>query len=99
MIENLWFWLVAGMLGMYVVLDGFDFGDTDFQLGAYAAALKELTAYARIDGRPVVFGVSDSRFLRGSMGSVVGEKIARAGLRALKEKEPLIIVSASGNLM
>ncbi len=26
MIENLWFWLVAGMLGAYVVLDGFDFG-------------------------------------------------------------------------
>jgi hypothetical protein len=33
--------------------DNPDFGDTDFQLGAYAAALKELTAYARIDGRPV----------------------------------------------
>lgn len=32
MIENLWFWLVAGMLGMYVVFDGFD-------LGAGAASL------------------------------------------------------------
>lgn len=31
----------------------------------------------RIEGVPVVFGVSDSRFLRGSMGSVVGEKIFR----------------------
>lgn len=30
-----------------------DFGDTDFQLGAYAAALKELTAYSKIDGRSV----------------------------------------------
>ena len=30
-----------------------DFGDTDFQLAAYAAALKELTAYGRIEGRPV----------------------------------------------
>jgi putative DNA methylase len=30
-----------------------DFGDTDFQLGAYAAALRELTAYATIDGRSV----------------------------------------------
>lgn len=30
-----------------------DFGDTDFQLAAYAAALKELTAYGRIEGKPV----------------------------------------------
>jgi len=30
-----------------------DFGDTDFQLGAYAAALKELTAFSKIDGKPV----------------------------------------------
>ena len=38
----------------------------------------------------------DFRFIGGSMGSAVGEKIARAGRTALDRKEPLIIVSASG---
>ncbi len=44
----------------------------------------------------VVLVVMDFRFIAGSMGSVVGEKIARAARAALKRKEPLIIVSASG---
>jgi acetyl-CoA carboxylase carboxyl transferase subunit beta len=44
----------------------------------------------------VVFGVSDSRFLRGSMGSVVGEKICR-GIELAKElRRPFIFVSGSG---
>jgi acetyl-CoA carboxylase carboxyl transferase subunit beta len=38
----------------------------------------------------------DFEFIGGSMGSVVGEKISRIGQRALEEKKPLIIVSASG---
>jgi acetyl-CoA carboxylase carboxyl transferase subunit beta len=38
----------------------------------------------------------DFRFIGGSMGSVVGEKIARIARHALEEKRPLIIVSASG---
>jgi acetyl-CoA carboxylase carboxyl transferase subunit beta len=38
----------------------------------------------------------DFSFMGGSMGSVVGEKIARLGLRALERKHPLIIISASG---
>ena len=50
----------------------------------------------RLDGIPVVFGVSDSRFLRGSMGSVVGEKI-RLGIDLAREKSvPFIFVSGSG---
>ncbi len=44
----------------------------------------------------VTIAVMDFRFIGGSMGSVVGEKIARAGRTALERKEPLIIVSASG---
>jgi acetyl-CoA carboxylase carboxyl transferase subunit beta len=51
---------------------------------------------AQIDGRPVVFGVSDSRFLRGSMGSVVGEKFTRAVELATAERVPFIFVSGSG---
>ena len=50
----------------------------------------------RLDGFPVVFGVSDSRFLRGSMGSVVGEKIFRGIELARDRGEPFIFVSGSG---
>lgn len=47
-------------------------------------------------GLPVALAVMDFRFIGGSMGSVVGEKIARVGRRALAERRPLLIVSASG---
>ncbi len=49
-----------------------------------------------IDGNSVVFGVSDSRFLRGSMGSVVGEKIFRGIELARERHAPFIFVSGSG---
>jgi acetyl-CoA carboxylase carboxyl transferase subunit beta len=49
-----------------------------------------------IRGRRVVFGVTDSAFIMGSMGSVVGEKLTRAIERATAEQLPLIIVSGSG---
>jgi acetyl-CoA carboxylase carboxyl transferase subunit beta len=49
-----------------------------------------------LDGIPVCVGVMDFRFLGGSMGSVVGEKVARIGRRALEHRRPLILVSASG---
>ncbi len=49
-----------------------------------------------IDGRKVSIGVMDFRFIGGSMGSVEGEKIARVFKRALEQKIPAIIVSASG---
>ena len=45
---------------------------------------------------PVVAAVMDSRFLMGSMGVAVGEKIARAARLAQKKKLPLIIFCASG---
>ena len=54
------------------------------------------TGYAFIKGRKVVLGVMDFSFLGGSMGSVVGEKIHRAIIRAADQDLPLIIVSASG---
>ena len=55
-----------------------------------------LTASGTLDTIPVNLGVMDFAFMGGSMGSVVGEKIARAGQRSLERKQPLIIVSASG---
>ncbi|GIW71009.1 MAG: acetyl-coenzyme A carboxylase carboxyl transferase subunit beta [Planctomycetota bacterium] len=51
---------------------------------------------ARIEAHPVVFGCTDSRFLRGSMGSVVGEKIARAIELATEQRLPFVFVSGSG---
>src|SRR5207245_10344461 len=49
-----------------------------------------------IDGRRVAIGLFDFRFMGGSMGSVVGEKVARCFEAALAERLPAIIVSASG---
>ncbi|MFQ5604783.1 MAG: acetyl-CoA carboxylase, carboxyltransferase subunit beta [bacterium] len=54
------------------------------------------TGFGAIYGHKVVFCVMDFRFIGGSMGSVVGEKIARATDEALQRKWPLIILSASG---
>ena len=51
---------------------------------------------ARIDGAPAELAVMDFDFIGGSMGSVVGEKIARAAERALADRSGLVIVSASG---
>mgnify|MGYP005758751657 CR=1 FL=1 len=51
---------------------------------------------AKIDGTRVVLGVCDARFLMGSMGHVVGEKIARAFERAVEEKLPVILFCCSG---
>lgn len=50
----------------------------------------------KMEGMPIVFGVSDSRFLRGSMGSVVGEKIFRGIELATAESLPFVFVSGSG---
>ncbi len=74
---------------------------------AYKARLKE---YQKRTGAPdavvvvegameemaVVLAVMDYRFMGGSMGSVVGEKITRAAEHALETGRPLIVVSASG---
>ncbi len=49
-----------------------------------------------IRARRVAFGVTDSAFIMGSMGSVVGEKLTRLIERATEEKLPLIIISGSG---
>jgi acetyl-CoA carboxylase carboxyl transferase subunit beta len=55
-----------------------------------------MTGMAAIDGRPVVLAIMDFTYMGGSMGSVVGEKIARAADDALRLRRPLIIVSRSG---
>jgi len=49
-----------------------------------------------LNGKKIILAVTDSRFIMGSMGSVVGEKLTRAIETATKNNLPLIIVSGSG---
>jgi acetyl-CoA carboxylase carboxyl transferase subunit beta len=55
-----------------------------------------ITGKGKLDGIPVLLAVMDFGFIGGSMGSVVGEKVARAARAALAAKCPLIVVSSSG---
>ena len=63
-----------------------------------ATGLKDavVTGEGLLEGTKAVIAVTDSRFIMGSMGSVVGEKITRAIEAATKNKLPIIIVSGSG---
>ncbi len=55
-----------------------------------------LTGTGMIRARRVAIGVTDSQFIMGSMGSVVGEKLTRLVERATEQSLPLIIISGSG---
>jgi len=54
------------------------------------------TAHGKLKGEGVVIAAMDFKFIGGSMGSVVGEKIARAIDYARKNQHPMIIISKSG---
>lgn len=54
------------------------------------------TAHGKIDKKDVVIAAMDFKFIGGSMGSVVGEKISQAIDMAIKRNSPLIIISKSG---
>uniref|UniRef100_A0A7V1EHZ8 Acetyl-coenzyme A carboxylase carboxyl transferase subunit beta n=1 Tax=candidate division WOR-3 bacterium TaxID=2052148 RepID=A0A7V1EHZ8_UNCW3 len=81
-------------------LDPLDFPDYKKKLKSAQqnTKLKDGLVYgrAKIGGIPVVFATMDFAFMGGSMGSVVGEKVARAIRLARTEKKPLIILSTSG---
>jgi len=55
-----------------------------------------INAAGTLEGRPVIVSAMEYSFIGGSMGAVVGEKIARAVERATADGRPLIVVSASG---
>lgn len=55
-----------------------------------------VTGEGTIEGQPVVLGVMDSRFMMGSMGSAMGEKLTRAMEAAAAKRYPLILLTASG---
>jgi acetyl-CoA carboxylase carboxyl transferase subunit beta len=74
---------------------------------AYAERLREMqaktglkdavvTGLCRVENHRMALAVMDFRFMGGSMGSVVGEKITRLVERATEERLPLLIVCASG---
>lgn len=63
-----------------------------------ATGLKDavISGEGLLDGKRVVIAITDSRFIMGSMGSVVGEKITRAIEQGTRTRLPVIIVSGSG---
>ena len=74
-------------------------GYSEKLLGAReATGLNEaiVTGRAAIQSMPLVIGVADFGFMGGSMGAVVGEKIARAFELATVERLPVVLFSASG---
>ncbi len=81
---------------------GFRVDGKRYRDGIKAAAKKTGTAeayragFATIGGHPAEVGFFVFEFMGGSMGSVVGEKIARQFERALEHRRPAVIFSASG---
>jgi len=55
-----------------------------------------MTGKALLYKKPIALGVTDSRFIMGTMGSVLGEKITKVTEYATENKLPLIIISGSG---
>jgi acetyl-CoA carboxylase carboxyl transferase subunit beta len=84
-------------------LDPLEFKDLKKYPERIAAARKKtgrndalISGLGKIEGQDVSFAVMDFDFIGGSMGSVVGEKVARTIERAIEKKVPLVIVSCSG---
>jgi acetyl-CoA carboxylase carboxyl transferase subunit beta len=83
--------------------DPLDFEDTKKYKDRLNNTVKSLGLYeavrvgtGKIEGRNIALACMDFQFIGGSMGSVVGEKIARVIDKAVKSKLPLIIISESG---
>jgi acetyl-CoA carboxylase carboxyl transferase subunit beta len=83
--------------------DPLDFEDTKKYKARIQETIKKLNLYdavrtgtGKINGMEIAIGCMDFKFIGGSMGSVVGEKIARLIDKSYKSKIPLVIISASG---
>lgn len=89
--------------GRVLPVDALEFTDTEPYSERLAAVQQMVgrpdaivTGAAALEGEPVALAVMDFGFLGGSMGSVVGEEIARAAERAAEEDRALVTVAASG---
>lgn len=83
--------------------DPLKFVDTKKYTDRISATIKLMNMYdavrvgtGKIEKKEVAFGCMDFKFIGGSMGSVVGEKIARIIDKAYKSKIPLVLISQSG---
>ncbi len=83
--------------------DPLEFEDTKkysdrLEQGKKKSGLKDAvtTGHGNMNGIPVTIAAMNFRFIGGSMGSVVGEKIARAIDHAIANKQPFIMISKSG---
>lgn len=83
--------------------DPLGFSDTKKYTDRVAASIKKTglndavkTGIGKLDGKKVAFACMDFKFIGGSMGSVVGEKIARIIDKAYEQKIPMILISQSG---
>ena len=83
--------------------DPLQFEDTKKYTDRVSSSIKKLKLYdaikigtGKLEGKNIAFGCMDFKFIGGSMGSVVGEKVARITDKAYKNKIPLVLVSASG---
>ena len=83
--------------------DPLKFEDTKKYTERYSASVKKTglndavtTAYGKMNNSDVVIACMNFNFIGGSMGSVVGEKIARSIDHAIKYKKPFIMISKSG---
>lgn len=83
--------------------DPLHFEDTKKYTDRVSSSIKKLKLYdaikigtGKLEGKNIAFGCMDFKFIGGSMGSVVGEKVARITDKAYKNKIPLVLVSASG---
>lgn len=83
-----------------VTLDPLSFPNYQADLERYRKATGRKDSFvwgdATIGERPIVLGVSEFGFIGGSMGSVMGEKIARAAEEAARTRHPLILISSGG---
>ncbi len=84
-------------------VDPLKFTDTKSYASRVETTIKKIGLYdavrtgeGMINGIPVVIACMDFAFIGGSMGSVVGEKIARAADTARKKRQPLIVISSTG---
>lgn len=83
--------------------DPLKFEDTKKYTDRYAASVKNTglkdavtTGHGKLDGQDITVAAMNFNFIGGSMGSVVGEKIARAIDYSLKHKQPFLMISKSG---
>ena len=77
---------------------GFDGYEEKLQDLRAATGLRDaiVTGECEINGEPCIIGIMDSRFMMASMGSVVGEKVARAFEQATAKRLPVVLFTASG---